>query len=148
MDVPEGQGGLLHGVTFTLKRAEGSLHGEGCLPDVRTALCTGRPSPINVQRALCTVKAVSQTYREPPARLRFARAPISIHILDPWSPDAPHGKFWCYFRQSQIQSRSDAPTVRFGAIFNHFGLRQICSFWTKWIIPTNALSSVFFRRHF
>ena len=33
-------GDLLHGVTFTLKRAEGSLHGEGCLQDVQTALCT------------------------------------------------------------------------------------------------------------
>ena len=45
---------LLHGVTFTPERAEGSLHGEGCLqrrariplhgedylPDVQTALCT------------------------------------------------------------------------------------------------------------
>ena len=40
MDVPEGQGGLLHGVTFTLKRAEGSLHGEVDLQDVQTALCT------------------------------------------------------------------------------------------------------------
>ena len=34
------RGDLLHGVTFTLKRAEGSLHGEGCLQDVQTALCT------------------------------------------------------------------------------------------------------------
>ena len=34
------RGGLLHGVTFTLKRPEGSLHGEGCLQDVQTALCT------------------------------------------------------------------------------------------------------------
>ena len=62
--------------------------------NVRRALCTGWPLPLNVQSALCTVKAVSQTYRQPSARLRFARAPISIHILDPWSPDAPNGKFW------------------------------------------------------
>ena len=34
------RGGLLHGVTFILKRAEGSVHGEGCLQDVQTALCT------------------------------------------------------------------------------------------------------------
>ena len=31
---------LLHGVTFTPERAEGSLHGEGCFPDVQTAPCT------------------------------------------------------------------------------------------------------------
>ena len=31
---------LLHGVTFTLKRAEGSPHGEGRLQDVQTALYT------------------------------------------------------------------------------------------------------------
>ena len=35
-----GRSDLLHGVTFILKRAEGSLHGEGCLQDVQTALCT------------------------------------------------------------------------------------------------------------
>ena len=28
------------GVTFTLKRAEGFLHGEDCLQDVQIALCT------------------------------------------------------------------------------------------------------------
>ena len=32
--------GSLHGKAFTLKRAEGSLHGEGCLQDVQRALCT------------------------------------------------------------------------------------------------------------
>ena len=32
--------GVPEGLTFTLKRAEGSLHGEGCLQDVQTALCT------------------------------------------------------------------------------------------------------------
>ena len=32
--------GAQKGLTFTLKRAEGSLHGEGCLQDVQTALCT------------------------------------------------------------------------------------------------------------
>ena len=62
--------------------------------NVPRALCMGWPLPINVQRALCTVKAVSQTYRHPSARLRFVRAPISIHILGPWSPDAPNGKPW------------------------------------------------------
>ncbi len=36
----KGRGGLLHGVAFTPKRAEDSLHVEGCLQDVQTALCT------------------------------------------------------------------------------------------------------------
>ena len=31
---------LLHGVAFYHIRADGPLHGEGCLQDVQTALCT------------------------------------------------------------------------------------------------------------
>ena len=55
------------------------------------AFLRDRGLPSNVQRALCTVKALSKTYRLSSARLRIAGAPISIHLLDPWSPDAPHG---------------------------------------------------------
>ena len=99
--------------------------------NVRRALCTGCPISLNVQSALCTVKAASQTYRQPSARLRFARAPISIHILDPWSPDAPHGKFWYRFRQSQIQGRPDAPTGKFREDFQSFRLHANWQFLDK-----------------
>ena len=37
--------------------------------------------PVNVQRTLCTVKAVSKTCKQPSARLRFAGASISIATL-------------------------------------------------------------------
>ena len=40
MAVPEGPRWTSARVTFTPKRAERSLHGEGCLPDVQTSLCT------------------------------------------------------------------------------------------------------------
>ena len=57
------------------------------------AFLRDRGLPSNVQRALCTVKAVSKTYRLPSARLRIAGAPISIHILGSWSPYTPNGTF-------------------------------------------------------
>ena len=81
---------------------------------------------MNVPRALWTVKAVSQTYRQPSARLRIARAPISIHILDPWSPDAPNDKFWYHFRQSQAQGRPDAQNGKFRYHFGSFRALGSC----------------------
>ena len=56
-----------------------------------------RGLPSNVQRALCTVKALSKTYRLSSARLRIAGAPISIHILGSWSPYTPNGSFRDHF---------------------------------------------------
>ena len=61
------------------------------------AFLRDRGLPSNVQRALCTVKAVSKTYRLPSARLRIAGAPISIHILGSWSPYTPNGTFGDHF---------------------------------------------------
>ena len=51
----------------------------------------------NVQRALCTVEALSKTYRLSSARWRIAGAPISIHILGSWSPYTPNGTFGDHF---------------------------------------------------
>ena len=61
------------------------------------AFLRDRGLPSNVQKALCTVKAVSKTYRLPSARLRIAGAPISIHILGSWSPYTPNGTFGDHF---------------------------------------------------
>ena len=71
------------------------------------AFCTVSPFTTYVQRTLCTVKAVSKTCRQPSARLRFAGASISIHILGPRSPYAPNGTFWYHFEQSGGQGRPD-----------------------------------------
>ena len=46
-----------------------------------TSTMHGWPLPVNVQRDLCTAKALSQAYRQPSVRLRFSGAPISSHYL-------------------------------------------------------------------
>ena len=86
------RGGFLHVVTFTRKRAEGSLHD----------------------------KAISQTYRQPSARVRFAGLPISIRILDPWSPYAPNGTFWYNFRQSRAKAAQMFQMVSFATVLDQF----------------------------
>ena len=45
---------LLHGVTFTPERAEGSLHGEGCLQRRARIPLNGEDYLSDVQAALCT----------------------------------------------------------------------------------------------
>ena len=77
---------------FTRKRAEGSLHG----------------------------KAISQTYRQPSARVRFAGLPISIRILDPCSPYAPNGTFWYHFKQSRAKAAQMFQMVSFATVLDQF----------------------------
>ena len=96
LDVPEGQLGATVGPNSSIRTlyVYWGLHFE--FKQIGAKVWTflrDRPLPSNVQRALCTVKAVSKTYRLPSARLRIAGAPISIHILGSWSPYAPNGTF-------------------------------------------------------
>ena len=93
-----------------------------------------RGLPSNVQRALCTVKAVSKTYRLPSARLRIAGPLISIHILGSWSPHAPNDTFrdhlkWMIF--PSISGKNPMPTG--GLLFSFDTLvSNIISFYVTW----------------
>ena len=90
---------------FVVKHKK-TLDFKGLLGETPIAILGPHFGPLYVQRALCTVKAVSKTYRQPSARLQFvfAVAPISIHILGPWSLHAP---FWYHFGQSRAQGCPD-----------------------------------------
>ena len=95
--------GVPKGLTFTLKRAEGSLHGEGCLQDVQTA------------------------------RLRIAGAPISIHILGSWSPYAPNGTFRDHLKWTIFPSTSGtSPMPTGGQVLFDTLVSNIISFYATW----------------
>ena len=137
MDVPEGQLGATVGPNSSIRTlyVYWGLHFE--FKQIGAKVWTflrDRPLPSNVQRALCTVKAVSKTYRLPSARLRIAGAPISIHILGSWSPYAPNGAFrdhlkWTIF--PSISGKNPMPTG--GLLFSFDTLvSNIISFYATW----------------